>query len=188
LRADRWHACAQIGALIVDGWAPGLTDGQINATLGPLGIDLPEEARVWWRWHDGTLPGTPPLLKYVAPFRYLLKLQTAAEEYAAAREPMRDAGDPDGLLSPVSEKPVIYFQCAGPRDAPVPVYSQNDYAVAPRPVLASIGELVLTWISYIDCGVFATKADGTWIVGPRPPAPTARPRARGLLTAQSTAP
>jgi hypothetical protein len=24
--------------------------------LAPLGIDLPEEARVWWRQHDGVVP------------------------------------------------------------------------------------------------------------------------------------
>jgi hypothetical protein len=39
--------------------------------------------------------------------------------------------------------------------------SQSRYE--PRLVLPSIGELVMTWISYIDCGLFATHPDGTWI-------------------------
>ena len=38
-----------LGAAIVDAWAPGLTDDQIDALVCPIGIDLPEEARVWWR-------------------------------------------------------------------------------------------------------------------------------------------
>ena len=33
--------------------APGLTDQQIDTLTAPYGIDLPEEARVWWRWHNG---------------------------------------------------------------------------------------------------------------------------------------
>jgi len=41
------------GARLADRWRPGLSDAQIDELLLPAGIDLPEEARVWWRWHDG---------------------------------------------------------------------------------------------------------------------------------------
>ena len=159
------------GALIVDAWAPGLTDAEIDALLEPLGIDLPEEARVWWRWHNGFVPGSSQLSRQITPSRWLTALETAADLYADMRDPMRDAGDPEGLLSPVGEQPTVYVQCAGSKDAPGPVYSQSAWADRPRLVLPSIGELVMTWISYIDRGVFATNPDGTWIAGARPPHP-----------------
>jgi len=51
---DRFEARLRgAGAPIVDAWAPGLTDAQIDELVRPLGIDLPKEARVWWRWHNG---------------------------------------------------------------------------------------------------------------------------------------
>ncbi|WP_162177342.1 SMI1/KNR4 family protein [Actinotalea ferrariae] len=31
----------------------GSSDEQIDAVIAPLGIALPEELRVWWRWQDG---------------------------------------------------------------------------------------------------------------------------------------
>jgi hypothetical protein len=159
------------GVPIVEAWAPGLTDPQIDALLQPLDIDLPDEARVWWRWHNGFLFDSPQRSRQITPFRWLTALETAADEYACMRDPMRDAGDPEGLLAPVGEQPSIYFHCAGAKDAPVPVYSQNDYTDRPRLVLPSIGELVMTWISYVDRGVFATNPDGTWIVRSEKPYP-----------------
>jgi hypothetical protein len=39
-------------------WRPGLDDASIDALLEPLGIQLPEEARRWWRWRNGVVPGT----------------------------------------------------------------------------------------------------------------------------------
>lgn len=155
-----------VGALIVDAWAPGLTDAEIDSLLLPLDVDLPEEARVWWRWHNGWRPDSSQLARAIIPGRWLTSLQVAAQEYEDFRDPMRDAGDPEGLVSPVGRKPTLYFHCSGPRDVPVPIYSRNDYTDPPRLVLPSIGELVLTWISYIDRDIFKTNADGSWISKP----------------------
>jgi len=60
----------------------------------------------------------------------------------------------------------VYFHCAVLRGAPVPIYSQIDFAYAPRLVLPSIGELVELWITLIDRGVWQTNADGTWAWDP----------------------
>ena len=71
------------GSLIVDAWAPGLTDTQIDDLLQPLGIDLPEEARAWWRWHDGILVEANPRVTEISPRRPHLPLRYVAEQYAA---------------------------------------------------------------------------------------------------------
>lgn len=150
------------GSLIVDAWAPGLADEQIDDLLLPLGVDLPEEARVWWRWHDGILIEGDPKATEISPGRTHLPLRYVAEDYAALEGAMRQLHGLHGLLNPVGDKPIVYFDCSVPRDAPVPVYTQNDDVVEPRLVLPSIGELVLTWIDLIDRGVWVTNPDGTW--------------------------
>ena len=67
------------------------------------------------------------------------------------------------LLDPVSRHPIVFSQCAGEPDAPVPVYVMDDWSAEnPRLALPSIGELVRTWISYIDLGLATTNADGSW--------------------------
>ncbi len=38
---------------------PGLTDVEIEQIMAPTGLTLPEEARAWWRWHNGVPDGTP---------------------------------------------------------------------------------------------------------------------------------
>jgi hypothetical protein len=152
-----------LGAGIVDGWAPGLTDDQIDALVRPIGIDLPEEARVWWRWHNGVQPGSNCETWDIMPDRSLSTLEESLDLYVERRDWARDAGFPEILLSPDSAFPIILFQCAGERHAPVPVYVLEDWAAeAPRLALPSIGELVRTWISYIDLGLATTDADGSW--------------------------
>jgi len=156
---DRFEArLRKEGAAIVDHWAPGLTDAQIDELLQPLGIDLPKEARRWWRWHDGAPLDAPP----ISPRRTHLPLRDAAEQYAEARDEMPELYGIDSLLSPVDELPVVYFHCAVPRDVPVPIYVQGDWVADPELVLPSIGELVEVWIGLIDRGVWRTDADGSW--------------------------
>jgi SMI1 / KNR4 family (SUKH-1) len=161
---DRFEARLRAsGAAVVDGWAPGLTDDQIDALVRPIGIELPEEARAWWRWHNGVQPNTPPESWDVTPGRSLISLEETLELYVEQRDWTRDAGFPEALLSPVSRHPILFFQCDGECDAPVPIYVLDDWSdEAPRPALPSIGELVQTWISYIDMGLATTNADGSW--------------------------
>ena len=45
-----------VNAAITRTWLPGLTDSEIDALSRPHDLDLPEEARVWWRWHNGAAP------------------------------------------------------------------------------------------------------------------------------------
>lgn len=152
-----------LGAAIVDAWGPGLTDDAIDALVRPIGIDLPEEARVWWRWHNGVRPDTPPEAWDIMPDRSLCPLEDSLDLYVEQRDWTRDAGFPEVLLNPDSAHPIILFQCAGERNAPVPIYVMDDWSdQAPRLALPSIGELVRTWITYIDRGLATTTADGRW--------------------------
>ncbi len=149
-----------LGAPIVDAWAPGLGDEEIDAILLPLHIDLPEEARVWWRWHNGTREDTSTSARHLW-HRWPCSLQAAAEDYASGREAMKHLWGLEQLLCPAVEKVMIYFHCAGPHDEPAPIYTQNDIE-APREVLPSIGDLVLAWLELIDQGVWTVAPDGIW--------------------------
>jgi len=148
---------------IVEAWAPGLTDPQIDEIIGPADLELPEEARVWWRWHNGTHHGHAPDRLAIVPGRDLVALQGAVAVYEAV-------GARNQLLIPVNAKPVIYIACRESGEVAAPVYVEiRDFE--PDLALPSFGELVLTWMSYIERGIYAVAADGGWDPRPRPELP-----------------
>lgn len=156
---------------IVDAWAPGLTDAQIDEIVGPTDLQMPEEARAWWRWHNGRRDGHPPDHWEIVPSRDLIPLQIAVGDY-------QYIGTPGGLLIPVGEKPRIYVKCDEEGDVPAPIYCDpSDEGL--EPALASFGELVLTWIDYIERDVFAVGPEGGW-AHPQPD-PYADLRSLGVL-------
>lgn len=164
LLADFEVRLRRIGAAVVEHWAPGLDDRRIDELLAPLGIDLPEEARVWWRWHNGTLPNAPPTATEIIPSREQAPLEGAVSMAATAGLMVETFDIPElaKLLHLVSRKPIIYVDCNGPREAPAPIFSQNDEPECPVLALSSIGELITIWSRLIDDGVFATTSDGQW--------------------------
>ena len=137
---------------IVEAWAPGLSDAQIDDIIGPTGLQMPEEVRVWWRWHNGVRPGYPPDHWMVVPGRILLALEPEVEAY-------RDLARGNGLLMPFSEKPHIYVACRAAGNVPAPVYYET-HDFAPHLALPSFGELILGWIRYIDSGGYPSGPDG----------------------------
>ena len=100
------------GALIVDALAPGLTDAQIDELLHPAGVDLPEEARVWWRWHDARRRRCAAELVWSGPPAICWTSDTVVEIYEFERAAVAQLHSLDGPLSPVGEKPHIYFDCS----------------------------------------------------------------------------
>lgn len=154
----------RLGAAVVEHWAPGLDDRRIDELLAPLGIDLPEEARAWWRWHNGTVPGALPTGTYIIPSRDLMSLEHAVDLVPLAEERVEIFDMPELAkhFKLVSNKPIIYVDCNGPRDAPAPIYSQNDDPEPPQLALPSMGELITIWSRLIDDGVFATTSEGQW--------------------------
>lgn len=141
---------------------PGLSDTEIDAVLEPLGIDLPEEARVWWRWRNGTDPSAPAG-KTLFGDRHFLSLQQNVEYY----EDLNAIWEDDGytkLLQPVDQKPYIFFDCRGLRDASVPVLWTED--IYPLEAFApSIGSLIRRWIEVLNSGNITVADDGIWDYG-----------------------
>jgi hypothetical protein len=159
--ADFDQALRAAGAKITAAWAPGLSNAEIDALTQPFDLALPEEARRWWRWHNGVVTGTPGTDWSLTPRRSLFDLATALEIFGSSREDRAELDGVHSWIQPVGEKPLIFFACDGPDDEPVPVYTQQDIE---DPILAlpSIGELVALWAQLIRNGAFTTDDDGLW--------------------------
>lgn len=154
--ALRW-----IGAAITEIWKPGLSDDEIDALTQPLGLQLPEEARKWWRWHNGFSPEVRAPRWDITPNRPLFDLQMTLDDFESSREAVLQLEGATARLSPVGNVPWIFFDCEGARDAPVPIYV-GDHGYGQQLVLPSIGELVAVWIDLIRTGVYTTDANGNW--------------------------
>jgi hypothetical protein len=152
------HALHAAGAEIAQSWRPGLNDAEMDALAEAHGIVLPDEARAWWRWHNGTTPGSTAEL---TPGRVPLTLQSTLENFVELRDVIRDVEDAEARLKPISDAPWIYFACDVPRDAPVPIYV-GDHGAESVLALPSIGELVAIWIDLIETGVYRVEDDGVW--------------------------
>lgn len=148
------------GAAITKAWAPGLTDAEIDVLCLPLGLNLPEEARRWWRWRNGFVEGTPPPRQDVIPRRALFDLALVLE-YVAFGRTLAEPGEAEPGLQPVGDQPKIWWDCSGAFDDPVPVRTQEDID-DPIPALPSIGALVTKWTELIETGVFTTGEHGLW--------------------------
>jgi hypothetical protein len=150
----------RIGAPIVGSWLPGLDDPEIDALLRPLDIELPEEAREWWRWHNGVRSDAPPI-SWSLWHRVPQTLQSTADLYAYERDDLKHLHGVEKLLAPLTGRPWVFFDCRGPRDAPVPILTQLDVTDIHR-VLPSIESLVAEWIGLLRAGAWSIAADGTW--------------------------
>lgn len=69
--------------------------------------------------------------------------------------------EPERSLCPVIDCPLIFVQCGSGGPVAAAVYRSYDYPDPPELVLASFGELVLTWISYVE-NVYAVDPQGGW--------------------------
>ncbi|HJS93669.1 MAG TPA: PASTA domain-containing protein [Solirubrobacteraceae bacterium] len=146
------------GALLPNRWRPGLSDARIDALLLPAGIDLPEEARLWWRWQNGQ-EITPDGRVHTLGGRQVPPLEYVVEWYENFRGIHHAAFGVDGLLLALMEQPVVYFDCSRGSDEPVPVYTIG-HGDLPRLVLASIGDLVLAIHELLDCEAWFVDSEG----------------------------
>jgi hypothetical protein len=165
---DQFDAQLQrLGAPIADNWAPGLLDEEIDAILMPVGIDLPEEARRWWRWHNGALNDEQIGPHYLLGERPVWSLQRAADSWAGAAEWARELWEWPShfavLHQVAGSRPWLFVFCGRGRDAPVPVYVQDDIDT-PEEFLPSIGELVAMWSTILASGSVSIDPDGRWTV------------------------
>lgn len=160
---------------------PGLTSLQMEKTVRPLGLALPTEARVWWGWHDGC-PGEGRR-KLLGPARQeFLSLTGAVETYRRYREVVQELVVPDipGLADPDARWNRSWLPIEGPQhptvidcsvveDQPTPVriIALEDVLGSPRPVAASLGEMVALWVRALDGGAWCWDVEQRmWRVEP----------------------
>lgn len=156
----QFESAVRAKGINLDTLTPGLTDIEIDRIVEPWGLQLPEEVRTWWRWHNGGPVGTSV---YLLPHRAMLNLKEAIGSHVHHVELGRaEYADPKGGIQPVDWTPEIFVQCVTSGDVPAPVYVVHEPAAPSRLALASLGELVLTWIDYIERGVYASNPEGGW--------------------------
>lgn len=153
---QRWR---DQGAEIVHVLRPGLTDVEIDRLTAEVAISLPEEARVWWRWHDGAgEPGgvwQPEVA--LGPGISFDPLQDAVGRCRMWRM-MHEDIDPSGwspTLLPISglDDTAILIDCGVAPEDPVPVQGYiAEGGTGGGPDVLSMGDLVEIWIRAIDCG------------------------------------
>jgi hypothetical protein len=139
---ERWR---RVGAGFVDRLPPGLPDEDMDAMTERLGLRLPEEARRWYRWHNGS----------DGSYATALRAMTPLAEDVTVTDVLRqdDAFWIDGWLRTMDENPFVALDCRVAHDEPVPVWHYyQGFEFPTRPMFDSIGDMVLFWIELIDDG------------------------------------
>lgn len=140
----------------------GLTDAEIDALTMPLGIELPEEPRIWWKWRNGATPQVDdPYDGNGCTVGPQIRIWTLAETIAARADEMElakeiEPDDPDYWWNPVwlpfTTAPIA-VDCSETVDGCCvirntdPMWDPNDRG--PQ-AMASMGELVELWIHALD--------------------------------------
>lgn len=126
------------GAPIAQALRPGLSDEQIDELMAPTGLILPEEARVWWSWHNGValepLPGLGALHFGLGGWD-VLSLEQAVAEYWRNRSLLGEPLEPEiapemywhqnwfPLMS--FDANCVFFECPSALSTQMPLYMQD---------------------------------------------------------------
>jgi hypothetical protein len=146
------------GARLTARWRPGLIDAQIDELLLPVGINPPEEARLWWRWHNGQQIASDGTVDTLAG-RQIMPLNDSVEWYERFRGINYGAFGVDGLIPVLMQQPMIYIDCSRGFDDPVPVFTIG-HGEEPELVLGSLGDLVAGMLDLIESNVWQIGPDG----------------------------
>jgi hypothetical protein len=147
------------GAEIAGVLAPGLSGPEIDELVAPLGLHLPEEARLWWGWHNGVTVETARGWDIGPDIGFYSLAQAVAEldEY-----PLSGGNDlaPSTWL-PLTHAPGGYLalDSAGPVVAPV---HRVDVETGFLTGADSMGDLVALWIDTIEAGAWSWNPAGYW--------------------------
>lgn len=167
---QRWRAQ---GAPIADALAPGIDDEQIERLTAPLGLRVSEEARVWWRWHNGVASTADcarsswdrigPTCRWRTPSLTARPVARWVLTSTAIRP--RPRGRARGCPSPwTSCESSLTARCPTKPTYPSRSFSFEEPEAA-ADGLPSLGELVRLWVEVIDSGAWRWRrnsAGGTW--------------------------
>jgi hypothetical protein len=146
--------------------AAGLSDERIDELFASLGVDCPDEARLWWRWKNGRAAPSGPEC-WLTPRREHLALEiavdSASRRIALQRRIGANLDDTDRRIPPVSGKPVIDVELGGGRDAPSPLRCADESG--PEYALPSLGAMIERWCWMYEEGIWYRDAAGEWTLG-----------------------
>lgn len=137
---------------------PGLSDDEMDELIEPLGLVLTDEARVWWRKHNGADSRAE-----IGPYISLRPLAEAVIEAQRNRQLNERFHAEAGIttwndaLLPLTYSDISYCCACFPQRARVsPVWisdPKNDEDLL-APTLSSMGELIEIWITALEEGIW----------------------------------
>lgn len=146
------------GVEIVNLLRPGLSDEEMDRITAELEITLPDEARVWWGWHNGAgdTDGAWRKETTLGPGIAFDPLEVAVISCQTWREVHAEI-DPSNWPStwlPMSslDDTAIIIDCASAHEPVTVQWYIAEGGTDGGPDLLSMGDLVETWIGAIDCG------------------------------------
>jgi cell wall assembly regulator SMI1 len=185
---QRWHAKQ---APIASRLRPGLSDGEMDALTARLGLRLPDEARMWWAWHDGAEPTGFVYERSIGGLSLaFLSLEESVEETRRQRAvPAHDAVAsrekwwwPSWLALTPSNGSIVCDCAVGPgQPTPIRFVWWGSTAAENAEVKArSLGELATWWIEAFDVGAWTYHPESVgW--DPRPERLRPELRSKGLI-------
>jgi cell wall assembly regulator SMI1 len=148
---------------------PGLSDADMDERVATIGLTLPDEARVFWRWHDGVPEDgrANPIGAFRGRF---LPLHEAMAVHRVFRKTVLEChegeGDPGIRFRPswlplFGRQHPIVLDCSVGRDQPTPLRMINlEDPLEPRVRAGSLGEAVRLWTEALDRGWWRWNASG----------------------------
>ena len=146
------------GAPMVEHLNPGLSDDEMHALVGPLGITLPAEARQWWGYANGVPRGAPGGV-WLSPSWWWAPLEEIVQECSDMRAigsegvlPGEPSGFKDEWLPIVIGDGMLVMDTSQSVVAPVYAVDFPDLGpdVSPTPDLPSLGALIQTWVRALE--------------------------------------
>jgi len=195
---DRFEAVLHsLGAPVAELMRPGLPDEKIDDLIAPTGLTLPDELRIWWRWHDGAdeAASNHEEGRRLGPGGWLhLPLLTMIELHgyhngrycdmlAHGSTDLAEQGWRPGLF-PFSHRAwqpnhVLAADTLVPEHAPAPVVMTSEMGIEQWAGTESIGEVIGIWIEALESGRYEV-IDGHFETEP-PGLIEREPRLRWLL-------
>lgn len=152
---------------------PGLADVEIDRLIVSTGLTLPDELRMWWRWHDGSNdPGTDSVgEREIGPGGWLhLSLQEAIDLYHYHDNFFSEMATNGSLeeanltwrkgLFPFSHavarpNDVLAAQTLVDKNAVAPVLLRTFMGIEPGRGADSVGQAIQTWVDLLESGRYS---------------------------------